>query len=219
MLDEYTEEYIIPYSQTKIGAREFSHCIDLVRLYIPYYVEEIPDSNFFDRSKVFKRPLQKTGFKICGERGTPAEAYANKAGILFEETTMWIQDNNILKAYFGKADRVVIPDEVETIEFRAFQYAPQTSNIQFYETVKYIGSEAFAGCSLENIIIPKGIKSLGSRVFKNCSKLSCVTFENSDVDLDNDCFLGCQKDLVIKAPVGSTVEKYAERYQIKFESI
>ena len=218
MLNEFTTEYIIPFGQTKIGENEFSHCSDLERLYIPYYVEEIPDSNFFDRSEVFKRSLQKPGFKICGEKGTPAEVYANIAGIIFEETTMWIQ-NNTLKAYFGQSDKVVIPDEIERIRYRAFQYAPHVVDVVLPNTVSGIDSEAFTGCAIKEIIIPKSVTGMGSRVFMNCMELQSATFENANTVLDNDCFTGVHNDLVIKAPSGGTVEEYARKHNIEFETI
>ena len=218
MLNEFTTEYIIPFGQTKIGGNEFSHCTDLERLYIPYYVEELPDSNFFDRSGVFKRSLQSPGFTICGEKGTPAEAYANKAGILFEETTMWIQ-NNTLKAYFGRSDKVVIPDEIERIRYRAFAYAPHVVDVVIPNTVRGIDSEAFTGCAIKEIIIPKSVTRMGSRVFMNCMELQSATFENANTVLDNDCFTGVHNDLVIKAPSGGTVEEYARKHNIEFETI
>ncbi len=218
MLNEFTTEYIIPFGQTKIGENEFSHCTDLECLYIPYYVEEILDSNFFDRSGVFKRSLQKPGFKICGEKGTPAEVYANIAGIIFEETTMWIQ-NNTLKAYFGQSDKVVIPDEIERIRYKAFQYAPHVVDVVLPNTVSGIDSEAFTGCAIKEIIIPKSVTGMGSRVFMNCMELQSATFENANTVLDNDCFTGVHNDLVIKAPSGGTVEEYARKHNIEFETI
>ena len=218
MLNEFTTKYIIPFGQTKIGENEFSHCSDLERLYIPYYVEEIPDSNFFDRSEVFKRSLQKPGFKICGEKGTPAEVYANTAGIIFEETTMWIQ-NNTLKAYFGQSDKVVIPDEIERIRYRAFEYAPHVVDVVLPNTVSGIDSEAFACSSIKEIVLPKSVTGMGSRVFMNCMELQSATFENANTVLDNDCFTGVHNDLVIKAPSGGTVEEYARKHNIEFETI
>jgi hypothetical protein len=218
MLNEFATEYIIPFGQTKIGENEFSHCTDLECLYIPYYVEEIPDSNFFDRSGVFKRSLQKPWLKICGEKGTPAEAYANKAGILFEETTMWIQSNK-LKAYFGRSDKVVIPDEIERIRYRAFEYAPHVVDVVIPNNVNGIDSEAFACSSIKKIVLPKSVTGMGSRVFMNCKELMSVTFENANTVLDNDCFKGCHKDLTIKAPAGGTVQEYTTKYQIRFQAI
>ena len=218
MLNEFTTEYIIPFGQKKISENEFSRCADLECLYIPYYVEEIPDSNFFDRSGVFKRALQKPWFKICGEKGTPAEAYANAAGILFEETTMWIQ-NNTLKAYFGQSDKVVIPNDIERIRYGAFQYAPHVVDVVIPNSVNVIDSEAFTRCAIKEITIPKSVTGMGSRAFMDCKELMSVTFENANTVLDNDCFKGCHKDLTIKAPAGGTVQEYTTKYQIRFQAI
>ena len=45
-------EYIIPVGKTIIGNSVFSHCIDLERLYIPWYVKNIPVSNFFYKNLI-----------------------------------------------------------------------------------------------------------------------------------------------------------------------
>lgn len=218
MLDKYTTEHIIPYGQTKIGDNDFSHCENLAHLYIPYYVEEIPDSNFFDRSGVFKRSLQAPAFTIHGEKGTAAEAYANKAGIFFEESTMWVRGNHMM-AYFGKTGEVFIPAEIEIIRYGAFQYAPHVFFVNISANVIGIESEAFSGCAIKEIVIPKNVTRIGSRVFMNCKDLVNVTFENANTVLDNNCFKGCHNDLVVKAPSGGTVEEYARKYNIKFETI
>ena len=218
MLDENTTEYIIPYGQTKIGNNDFSHCAALAHLYIPYYVEEIPDSNFFDRSKVFKRSLQAPGFTIHGEKGTVAEAYANKAGILFKESTMWVRENHLM-AYFGKEGEVFIPSEIEKIRYRAFRYAPHVFFVDISNNITGIDSEAFANCAIKEIVIPKNVTRIGSRVFMNCKELVSATFENANTGLDNECFKGCHNDFVIKSHSGGTVEEYARKYNIKFEAI
>lgn len=216
MLNEFTTEYIIPYGQNEIGEKEFSRCSDLERLYIPYYVKKIHDSNFFDRRDVFKKALQAPGFTIYGEKGTHAEVYSDEAGILFEESTMWIKEDH-LKAYFGKGRSVIIPSEIETIRFQAFQYAPHVSHVDIPNSVKYIESEAFAGCAIAEIVIPKNVAALGSRVFMNCQRMQSITFENANTILDNDCFVGCHENLVIKSNPGGSVEEYAKENGIRFE--
>ena len=218
MLNEYTTEYIIPYGQTKICKNEFSSSKELLHLYIPYYVEEIPDSNFFDRSGVFKRSLQAPGFTIHGEKGTAAEIYANEAGVLFEESTMWVRGNHLM-AYFGKEGEVFIPAEIEIIRYGAFQYAPHVFFVDISNNITGIESEAFANCAIKEIVLPKNVTRIGSRVFMNCTELVSVTFENADTVLDNECFKGCHNDLIIKASSGGTVEEYARKYNIKFEAI
>lgn len=213
-------EYIIPVGKTIIGSNVFSHCCDLEKLYIPWYVEKIPESNFRDKGKGPFWHYYQTNLIICGEKSTAAEWCAKEAGVRFFETAMWIQDNR-LEAYFGRSESAIIPEGkgIDTIRHNAFQYAPQVVSVEIPNTVKHIGSEAFRGCELKEVCIPFGVIGLGSRVFKNCKNLQCVVFENGDTKLDNDCFLGCSDTLVIKAPSGGYVEKYAQKYQVKFESI
>lgn len=212
-------EYIIPVGKTIIGNSVFSHCIDLERLYIPWYVKKIPVSNFFEKkpNKHFGHHYQVT-LQICGEKGTAAEQCAKDAGVRFFETDKWVQ-GNMLKAYFGRQENVKIPEGIEIIRYKAFQYAPQVVSVEIPNTVKYIESEAFMGCELKEVRIPFGVIGFGSRVFKNCKNLQCVVFENGDTKLGDDCFLGCSDTLVVKAPSGGYVEKYAQKYQVKFESI
>ena len=212
-------EYIIPVDKTIVGDCVFSRCTDLERLYVPWYVKEIPASNFFERKsdRHFIRHYQ-FALQICGEKDTAAEWCAKEAGVRFFETDKWIQGNT-LKAYFGRRKAVEISEGIETIWGRAFQYAPHIESVKIANSVKYINSESFMGCNLEKVNIPKGVRSLGSRVFKDCKNLQCIVFENGDTGLDNDCFVNCANTLIIKAPSGGYVEKYAQNYKVQFESI
>lgn len=219
-VDPNKQEFIIPYKCEGIGDDVFSHCRDLEKLYIPWYVkEEIPDNNFVDRKRGPFWHHHQMNLIICGEIGTEAERCAKRARIRFCATTMWIKDNK-LKAYFGWSNEVKkFPKGIDTILHNAFQYAPQVVSVEIPNTVKYIESEAFMECELKEVRIPFGVIGFGSRVFKNCKNLQCVVFENGDTKLDDDCFLGCSDTLVVKAPSGGYVEKYAQKYQVKFESI
>lgn len=214
----FITEYIIPPGKTVVGSNVFSRCQDLERLYIPGYVQEIQEDNFVDKKRGPFVHHHQTNLIIYGERGTTAENLAKKAHIRFHETTMWIQDSK-LKAYFGQSESVVIPEGIETIRYKAFQYAPHVVSIEIPKTVKYIDSEAFMGCELKEMHIPSGVKALGSRVFKDCKNLQYVVFENGNTGLDNDCFLGCSDILVVKAPSGGYIEEYTQKYRVKFECI
>lgn len=101
------------------------------------------------------------------------------------------------------------------------RYSPEKINESYVITdfVETVCDEAFAGCAIKGIIIPKSAIRIGSRVFMNCKELQSATFENANTVLDNDCFKGCHKDLVIKAPAGGTIQEYAAKHQIQFEAI
>lgn len=201
----------------KIGANAFSYCENLERLYLPWYVEEVPETNFVDRSIVFKVIYQKN-LTIYGEKGTEAERVAMQAGINFKECKEIIKDNKYCY-YLGKADAVVIPNGIKQIGYNAFQNAPHVKEVVLPNGVEYICGNSFACTAIEKIVIPASVKVLGGSVFKNCKRLYEVIFEGGDTKIDNDCFVGRNENLVIKAPKGSFVEEYAKKYNLKFEAI
>ena len=49
--------------------------------------------------------------------------------------------------------------------------------------------------------------------------LTEVVFENGETKIDNDCFVNCHENIVIKAPAGGYVEEYAKQYNLKFEAL
>ena len=211
--------HIVSKGIKKIGKYAFSDCKELERLYLPWYVEEVPETNFVDRTQgVFRVTLQAPNFTIYGEKGTEAERVARQASVPFEECTEIVKDNRYYY-YLGKGKKVAIPENVEYIFMGAFKNAPHVTEITFPQNLKLIGTMAFAGTSIEKIIIPKGVKSFGSEVFKRCKNLTEVIFENGETKLDNNCFLECSDLLIVKAPAGGYVEEYAKEYGLKFQAI
>ena len=211
--------HIVSRNIKKIGAYAYSKCEDLQRLYLPWYIEEVPETNFVDRTKgVFKVMLQHNRLTIYGEKGTAAERVANKAGIPFVECNEIIKDNKYL-CYLGREEKVAIPKDIEHIGMGAFCNAPQVKVIVLPQSLKYIDKCAFICTAIEKMVIPKGVISLDSGIFKHCKCLTEVVFENGETKLDNDCFVGCQANLVIKAPAGGYVEEYAKKYNLTFKAI
>ena len=83
MCDKYATSYIIPLEQKIVGQYEFKDCRNLEKLYVPFYVEEIPETNFVDRSGIFK-DMYQIALTIIGEQGTAAERCAKEAGIFLK---------------------------------------------------------------------------------------------------------------------------------------
>ena len=210
--------HIVSKRIKRIGEYAFSFCHDLERLYLPWYVEEVPETNFVDRSKVFRRMLQGPNFTIFGEKGTEAERVANETGVNFKECKEIIRGDKYCY-YLGKADSVVIPSGIKQIWYNAFQNAPHVKEVVIPNGVEYICGHAFSCTAIEKIVIPASVKAFDGSVFKNCKNLTKVVFENGNTVLDIDCFVGCSNELVIKAPTGGKIEEYAKRYNIKFEAL
>ena len=210
---------IVSYEVKEIGEYAFKDCKEIQELYIPWYVKKIPETNFVDRSKVFKKMLQSPNFTIYGEKDTEAERVAKQAGVNFIETDIWKNDNK-LYAYFGRSEKFVMPEGIGVVSGEIFSCAPHVVEVVLPSTLVVIFSRAFYNCKkIQKITIPKNVNSLGSEVFKNCKSLTEAIFENGETKLDNCCFKGCPEMLVIKAPAGGYVEEYAKKYNIKFEAI
>ena len=202
----------------KIGPDAFSYCHQLERLYIPWYVEEVSETNFVDRTGVFKEMLQSPNFTIFGEKGTVAERVAMKAGVNFKECTEIIKGDRYCY-YFGKTDSVIIPVGIKCIGAICFTNARHVKNVVIPNGVEYIYSNAFRKTLIENIVLPESVKALDGNVFNGCKNLKEVIFENGETKIDNDCFTLCHENLVIKAPAGGFVEEYAKQYNLKFEAL
>lgn len=210
---------IVSCEVNEIGEYAFKDCKEIQELYIPWYVKKIPETNFVDRSGVFKKMLQSPNFTIYGEKDTEAERVAKQAGVKFIETDIWKNDNK-LYAYFGRSEKFVMPEGIGVVYGEIFSCAPHVVEVVLPSTLVVIFSRAFYNCKkIQKIIIPKNVNSLGSEVFKNCKSLTEAIFENGETKLDNCCFKGCPEMLVIKAPAGGFVEEYAKKYNIKFEAI
>jgi hypothetical protein len=108
MCDQNAISHIVPIDCKKIAKNEFTFCRDLKELYIPFYVEEIPEENFVDRSGVFK-DMHKIALTIFGEKGTAAEVCAKQVGVLFKETDRIVEEDTLFK-YFGKSKQLVIAE-------------------------------------------------------------------------------------------------------------
>ena len=209
--------YIVPYGVTKIGEYAFKDCKNIQELYIPWYVEEIPETNFVDKTGTCDEMIQPKDFTIYGEKGTAAERVAKQTGVKFIESNFILTGCKI-NAYFGRSEKFVMPEGILSTMGSIFDCAPHIAEVTLPSTLVFMSSGTFLNCKkLETIIIPKSVKCICERVFKGCKNLQSVTFENGNTEIGKSCFVGCSKMLVIKAPAGGNVEKYAKKYNIKFE--
>lgn len=53
------------------------------------------------------------------------------------------------------------------------------SNLTFPSTLRYIGSNAFSGFGIKNIVLPDGLEEIGKKAFYQCANISEVSFPNT----------------------------------------
>jgi hypothetical protein len=82
--------------------------------------------------------------------------------------------------FFGRADTVTIPANIEAIGPRCFAHCQTLRTVVFEagSTCSRIGDSAFSACSLSSICIPCSVEEIGENCFSHCQWLSRVTFES-----------------------------------------
>ncbi len=98
-----------------------------------------------------------------------------------------------------KEGSLEIPDEIEgfpvtSIRELAFKDRVGLTSVQIPSSVKYIGDEAFCGCSgLTEVIIPEGVELIEWHAFSGCLNLSRVTIPATVNEIGECAFCGCKK--------------------------
>lgn len=83
--------------------------------------------------------------------------------------------NGVLVKYSGEAETVVIPNCVTDIGDWIFRFHRELKHIHIPDSVKHIGTEAFSGTGLQEVIIPDSVTLIGSRAFHDCKNLESVS--------------------------------------------
>ena len=89
-------------------------------------------------------------------------------------------------------ETLVLPDTVVKIEDGAFSMSKFLCFIIFPSSLKSIGYEAFAGCSLLNIDIPQTIVELEAYAFADCYQIHDITIPEKITVIPEAAFSGCE---------------------------
>lgn len=126
-------------------------------------IDEIPDEAFNERWAIDKVVLPPTLKKI-----------GNSA---FRRTAL---------------TSVNIPDNVETIEYGAFNQIKQLQEVHLPDSLTSLGDGAFAYCrSLRTVKIPTKLKVIPTYTFEGCKSLQSVELHDSITGFGNESFSGC----------------------------
>ena len=157
------KELTIPSWVTKIGEDCFSGNKKLISVTIPSSVKEIDNYAFENcvnlKEVILENPTVELGistFEGCKK--------LQKGDLIIIGT--------VLDQYVGKDKEVVVPEYIDVISSFAFYENLSVTKIVLGEKVRWIGTEAFSGCSnLEEINVPeKAI--VGEYAFEGCEMLS-----------------------------------------------
>lgn len=124
---------------------------------------------------------------------------------------------------------IILPENLSVIKDGAFEYCWNLSEVKLPEKLLSIGGHAFGSCeSLKEIYIPSSVEIIGEWAFSECSELNKVvicnpicdlssvfsTFVNGYDESGNSYFNG-----TIYGHEGSTAQRYAKRFDVKFEAL
>ena len=83
---------------------------------------------------------------------------------------------------------VTISNSVDKIRDLAFMNCYNLSSVNFGESVKIIGGEAFNGCGFTDITIPNSVTSIDYGGFNDCTGLTSVTINSSNIEINENAF-------------------------------
>lgn len=158
-------EVKLPEGLQVIGRFAFRDCHKLVSVNIPTTVREIGDGAFMDteiRSVAIPASLEKLGVQALVTRGAHHEEYVPSLSLVevdpastrfYKECGMLIERMDDVSSrvviYDGSCDKVVFPDEVDTVCDYAFKGSVNVRELHVSDKVKHVGLRALA---FENLI-------------------------------------------------------------------
>ena len=182
----------IPNGVTSIGGSAFDKCSGLISVVIPNSVSSIGNYALTDCSSMTS---------IAVEAGNTKFDSRDNCNAIIETAS------NTLKA---GCKTTVIPNNVTTIGFAAFDGCSGLTSVTIPNSVTSIKDVAFCDCSsLTSITIPNSVTSIGSSTFAGCGNLTSIVVEagNTVYDSRDNCnalietasntlMRGCEKTVI-----------------------
>ena len=105
---------------------------------------------------------------------------------------------------FGCKTTTNIPDGITVVAKEAFESCSGLTQITLPNTIKTIGSYAFAWTGLTSITLPSSLETITDHSFYSCSKLTeVVSFLETPLSISNSVFNGISGNAVLKIPIGT----------------
>lgn len=108
---------------------------------------------------------------------------------------MLIVDSCLIAVASAELDTIVIPDNVNTIGYAAFQRSTHIEtnfrHVVFSNNIQKIESLAFRSCNLADIKLPENLKQIGYQAFSNNLSLKKINIPQSVQKIEEDAFGWC----------------------------
>lgn len=234
---QHITQVLLPDTVVKIGQGAFYGCTKLDDIVIPEGVEIIENYTF--EKCVNLRNIKLPDSIIC------IHIYAFVNTGLFDD----FLKSNENELYIGKwlinyrgEELILKPGTVGIANYSYLKSLAKgkLKTVEFPDSLKYIGNEAFAECKIKNIVLPSGLQSIGSDTFRY-SEIESIVIPEEVQMISNNTFMGCiqlkdvmiygketaiekwalditnnQNTITVYAPAGSQAEKYCEKYGTEY---
>lgn len=106
--------------------------------------------------------------------------YALQSIYVSEDNSMFSSIEGVL---FSKDEKVLV----------LFPWGKSLTSYTIPDGTTSIGSYAFSGCKLQEVILPRGLQTIGDNAFEYCWELKCVSLPNSVFEVGKYAFQDCIK--------------------------
>lgn len=199
--EAYIPEYYNGKLVTAIGENAFSGCDKLTAVFMENTIETIGKGAFSECSALTRLVVPFVGESRTAtqEKGLLTYWFGQNSAENTEEIYQFYLDDKGSQNYWAYVplsltcikvfDTTRIPygafsymsklqdvsfDGVSEIEGRAFEYATGISTFDLPDTLKSIGTNAFAHTSIKDILIPSSVQSIDAGVFAGCKALTKI---------------------------------------------
>ncbi len=222
------ENIKLPQTMQKIGMAAFSNCENLSSITLPEGIREIERAMFYKCNNLYQinvpKTVQKIWFNAFDDSGL-LNAYKNS-----NDNELYIGDW-LIHYKSDNIETLIIKEGTIGISDMDWSRTKKIKSVEFPESLKYIGSDAFNGAlfnsvnfpqnlirigqsafrstALREIVIPKTVEDIGTWAFMGCEKLESITIENANTRIDWTAITGRRdkKPIVINAPAVSTAKE------------
>jgi len=196
----------LPPSVKKIDSRAFRNCNNLVTIQFTNDDVEINEDAFRNCTTLTKVILADgVTYDLTGmsyfQATHPLVKIIHKQihGDFFISGTILIK-------YYGKEEKVFVPEGITIIGAKAFAEIDPIRHIVLPESVEEIHDSAFTGCkALQSINIPESVHRLGRHAFEGCGKLLRIILPNLITTIEKNTFSGCRS--LIEIEWGASLSK------------
>lgn len=191
---EFLENVYFDNGLKEISTCAFGECINLKQIDFPSTLKHIGYASFAGTSLenvIIPESVVSIG-ELCFSRckyiksflvEADNQYYTSDNGVLYNKnkTELYCYPSSSASESFD------IPEGVNLISHKAFNYAQKLKNINIPESVTTIEGSAFDKCTLlKEIFIPKNVKSVGLTPFNECLSLEFIEVDNENQNFKND---------------------------------